>query len=98
MAQLNLWEQKTEVLPMYVLDAIAWSSCKSGEVVIAVNPNSQGAGAWLRQNLEIKAIAYQEETKQTAVKAIAPKWYADLKLRKWTGGTGSSHPMNYIKW
>ncbi len=54
MHQLNLLEVKTEVLPAYVLDAIAWASAKNGEVVIMVNPNKQGAATWLRQNLAIK--------------------------------------------
>ena len=98
MTQLSLLEAKTEVLPAYVLDAIAWSSCKNGEVVIMVNPNNQGAATWLRQNLAIKAIAYQRETNQTAVKAIAPSWYKDLKLKRWIGSSGSSHPSNSLKW
>ena len=98
MSQLNLLEVKTEVLPAFVLDAIAWTSSKNGEVVIVVNPNNQGAATWLRQNLAIKQVAYQPETNQTAVKAIAPKWYLDLKLKKWTGGGGSNHPINNLKW
>ncbi|MFN9062840.1 MAG: hypothetical protein ACK5WL_23225 [Pseudanabaena sp.] len=98
MHQLNLLEVKTEVLPAYVLDAIAWASAKNGEVVIMVNPNKQGAATWLRQNLAIKQVAYQPETNQTAVKAIAPKWWQDLKLKRWTGGSGSSHPINHINW
>jgi len=89
---------KTEVLPAYVLDAIAWSSCKNGEVVIMVNPNNQGAATWLRQNLAIRQVAYQTQTKQTAVKAIAPKWSQDLKLKRWIGSSGSNHPVNNIKW
>ena len=89
---------KTEVLPAYVLDAIAWASAKNGEVTIVVNPNNQGAGTWLRENLAIKAIAYQSESNQTALKAIAPKWYKDLKHKKWIAGGGSSHPINNLKW
>lgn len=94
MTQLNM----LAVLPWYVLNAIAWASCRAGEVVIVVNPNSQGAGAWLKENLSAIAVTYLAETNQSAIKAAAPSWSEELKQKKWAGSSGSNHPLNNIKW
>jgi hypothetical protein len=89
--QLELLNQ----VPSYVMDAIAWAEASNGEITLMVN-GSHGVGSWLRENLEIKAVAV--DGSQVAVKAKKPSWAAQLRCKKWDGGTGSSHPINYINW
>ncbi len=96
MTQLAL--ELNQVVPTHVMDAIAWAHNRNGELVVVVNGNTAGAGAWLRENLDVKAVAWLAETNQTAVKAIAPAWVSELMTKKWCGGSGSSHPVNYIEW
>ena len=96
MTQLDIFSSSS--LPQFVLDSIEWAYSKNGELVIVINGNSTGAGHWLRQNLQLKAVTPMGETGQTAVKAIAPAWVSELKQKKWSGGSGSSHPVNDIKW
>ncbi len=89
--QLDLLNQ----VPDYVMDSIAWAETSNGEVTLMVN-GSYGTGTWLKNNLEVKAIAV--DGSQVAIKAKKPDWIGQLRCKKWTGNSGSNHPKNYIKW
>lgn len=81
--------------PDWVLDQIEWAQNRNGELVMRVRA-CHGLGAWLRENLEIKATNLDGECLH--VKAIAPVWVKELAGKKWGGASGSQHPANYINW
>jgi hypothetical protein len=89
--QLDLLNQ----VPTYVMDAIAWAETSNGEMTLMIN-GSHGAGTWLRENLEIKAVAV--DGSQVAVKAKKPDWAGQLRCKAWAGSSGSNHPKNKINW
>lgn len=89
-------ELLTNQVPDHVMEAIAWAKYDGSELVLMVNGNTTGAGQWLRENLEIRAIAPMGE--QVAVKARAPQWTGELRGKRWQGASGSNHPANYINW
>lgn len=91
--QLALDLNKTT--PDWVLDQIEWAQNRNGELVMKVRA-AHGLGAWLRENLEIKATNLDGE--YLHVKAIAPAWVKELAAKKWQGASGSKHPANYINW
>lgn len=83
-------------VPSFVFDSIEWASLQNGELILLIN-GGYGVGEWLRQNLEIKKFKLQSNH-QIAVRAIAPKWAAEFRAKKWEGGSGSSHPLNDLDW
>jgi len=81
--------------PQWVIEKIDWAQCRNGELVIRVR-GCYGLGAWLRENLEIKATNLDGE--YVHIKAIAPPWVKELAAKNWQGPSGSQHPANYIAW
>lgn len=94
MTQLNLLENDNHC-PQWVLDAVDWAQNRNGELVMRVR-GVHGLGAWLRQNLHVKATNLDGE--YLYVKATSPAWANELAVKKWRGALGSQHPANYVNW